>query len=254
MAINDARFDSEDELERWVFTNWTTFFGTSLLLPKVRIATSIGKQGTPDGIVFNFQRRAWWIVECELLAHGVWQHIAEQVARYVVAVRSPSTLRAVRDKLFEKIIADKMQDSIAQALGTNSLLLLQQLELFIEGVAPSLAILIDDHNQDLLDLCDSLDIATEIYRVKKFIVNGQAEYYSPDRNLPAVTFDSSADRQEGSTTYDAIEQLGGGEVLSSKFQLFRLRDSQAGRTHQNRLEGRDLSEATGRPSSARRCT
>src|SRR5687768_3823215 len=89
MAISDAKFDSEAELEQWVFANWGTFFGSSILLPKMRIVTPAGKQGVPDGIVFNFEKRAWWVIECELLTHGVWQHIAEQVTRFVVAARNP---------------------------------------------------------------------------------------------------------------------------------------------------------------------
>ena len=35
---------------------------------------------------------------------------------------------------------------------------------------------IDETDQDLLDFCDALDIPTQLYRVKKFIVNGRPEY------------------------------------------------------------------------------
>src|SRR5262249_29821390 len=161
-----------------------------------------------------FTQKAWWIIECELLKHGVWQHIAEQITRFVVAIRNPATLRLVRDKVFDNVMDDQQESMIAQALGTNTTRLLQQIELFLEGISPSLAIFIDDTDQDLLDCCDALDIPSEIYRIKKFIVNGQAEYYSPDKNQPAATFDSTAERQEGSTVFDVIDQLGGGEVVS----------------------------------------
>jgi hypothetical protein len=164
------------------------------------------------------------VVECELLSHGVWPHIAEQITRFVVAARNPATLREVRDKLFHKVLANEMQDAVAKALGTDTTRLLHQIELFLEGVTPSLAIFIDETDQDLLEFCDALDIPTEIYRVKKFIVNGQAEYYSPDRNQPAITFDSAASRQKGSSVYDVIDKLGGGEVVSSKNQCYRLHD------------------------------
>lgn len=224
MSIKEAPFDSEKELEDWSFVNSNTFFGKSILLPGFRITTPAGKHGVPDGFVFNFDQRAWWLVECELLAHGVWQHIAEQITRFVVAGRNPSTLRQVRDKLFERIVAESLEEAVASVLKTTPTRLLQQIELFIEGVAPSLAIFIDDTDQDLLDFCNALDIPTEIYRVKKFVVDGRPEYYSPDRNQPAVTFDSEGTRQEGSKAFDVIEQLGGGEVVSSQNRCYRLSD------------------------------
>src|SRR5262249_54473019 len=138
MAIRDAAFDREEELQAWAFANRERFFGDATLLPGFRIVTPTGKAGIPDGFVFDFDQEAWWVVECELLAHGVWQHIAEQVTRFVVAARNPTTLRQIRDKLFEKVIADGSQDPVAKALGTSPMRLLQQIELFLESVAPSL--------------------------------------------------------------------------------------------------------------------
>jgi hypothetical protein len=224
LAIADAKFDTESELQNWAFVNWLTFFGNSILLPGFRITTPAGKQGIPDGFVFNFDQRAWWVVECELLSHGVWPHIAEQITRFVVAIRNPATLRQVRDKLFEKVLAENVEETIAKALGTTATRLLQQLELFVEGVVPSLAILIDDTDADLLDFCRALDIQSQIYRVKKLIVNGRLEYYSPDKNQPAVTFDATDERQGGSSIFNVIEQLGGGEVVSSRSQCYGLHD------------------------------
>jgi hypothetical protein len=76
MAISDAQFDNEGELQKWAFSNGSTFFGNFVLLPGFRITTPKGKHGIPDGFAFNFDQRAWWVVECELLAHGVWQLLA----------------------------------------------------------------------------------------------------------------------------------------------------------------------------------
>jgi hypothetical protein len=59
VSIADAAFDTEDELQQWAFANWRTFFGNSILLPGIRITTSAGKHGTPDGFVFNFEQRSW---------------------------------------------------------------------------------------------------------------------------------------------------------------------------------------------------
>lgn len=224
MAITDAAFDREAELQTWAFVNCSTFFGNCVLLPGFKITTPSGKQSIPDGFAFNFDEKKWWVIECELLHHGVWPHIAEQITRFVVAVRNSGTLRQVRDKLFERIMESSRHDQVTTALTTTPHRLLQQLELFIEGVSPSIAIFIDDTNQDLEDFCDALDIPSEIYRVKKFLVNGKSEYYSPDRNVPVATFESEVTIQEGSVVFDVIEQLGGGEVINSRTKCYRLSD------------------------------
>ncbi|MBN8626818.1 MAG: hypothetical protein J0M17_15155 [Planctomycetes bacterium] len=238
MTITDHQFDSEMELQTWAFANADTFFGNVTLLPGFRITTPAGKHGIPDGLAFNFDQRRWWLVECELLSHGVWPHIAEQITRFVVAGRNPATFRQVRDKLFESVLSRKIDDEVCRSLGTVPTRLLQQIELFIEGVTPSLAVFIDETNQDLLDCCDALDIPTEIYRVKKFIVNGRAEYYSPDRSHPAAIFDSDDESKSGSSVFDVISLLGGGEVVSSKNRCYRLADGRMVKIQYSKLHAR----------------
>ncbi|MFH1300940.1 MAG: hypothetical protein ABIK07_07735 [Planctomycetota bacterium] len=238
MGISDASFDNEKELEGWTFSNCNTFFGDCIFLSGFRITTPAGKHGIPDGFAFNFSQRAWWFIECELLSHGVWPHIAEQVTRFVVAVNNPITLRIIRDKLFEKILEDNMQLTVAKALNTTTDRLLQQLELFLEGVDPSLAIFIDDTNQDLTDFCNALDTPTEVYRIRKLFVNDQVEYYSPDKSQPAIVTDPEPSRSEGSTNYDVIEELGGGEVINSRNKCFKLHDGRIVKVQFSKLHNR----------------
>ena len=38
----------------------------------------------------------WYVIEAELLSHGVWPHIAEQIARFVVATQNPSYCMSAR--------------------------------------------------------------------------------------------------------------------------------------------------------------
>jgi hypothetical protein len=224
MPIIDAPFDREQELEEWVFNNAVTFFGEAVLLRGFRIATPSGKHGVPDAFAFNFVSRSWWVVECELLAHGVWPHIAEQVTRFVVASRNSSTLREIRDRLFDAILSAGTEQAIAACLNADATRLLQQLEVFLETVAPAIVVFIDDTNQDLKDFCDALDVPTEIYRVNKFLVNGKAEYYSPDKNAPVIATAPEASSQAGSAGFDVIDQMGGGEVVDNRIRCYRLRD------------------------------
>ena len=49
MAITDADFDNEKELETWVVENLNLFLGDVVYLPPCRIQTFSGKGGIPDG-------------------------------------------------------------------------------------------------------------------------------------------------------------------------------------------------------------
>jgi hypothetical protein len=151
MPIAEATFDNEEELETWVTANVSIFLGDCVYLSKFQITTSSGKNAIPDGFAFNFATREWYLVECELLRHGVWPHIAEQITRFVVALQNPQTLRKVRDRLFEFLLTRGLAESVAARLETSAERLLQHLELFIEGIQPSIAIFIDDADQDLAD-------------------------------------------------------------------------------------------------------
>lgn len=76
MPIVDGEFDNEAELQRWVKANVSVFLQDCLFLDGFRITTTAGKGGVPDGFALNFKSREWYIIESELLSHGVWPHIA----------------------------------------------------------------------------------------------------------------------------------------------------------------------------------
>lgn len=104
MAITEAEFDNEAELQGWVKDEFTTFLPASDMLDGFSVKTLSGKGGVPDGFAFDFSGRAWYVIENELLNHGVWPHIAEQMVRFVVAMQNPETRRRIRDRLFEHVL------------------------------------------------------------------------------------------------------------------------------------------------------
>jgi hypothetical protein len=124
----------------------------------------------------------WYVIEAELLSHGVWPHIAEQLPRFVVAMQNPATRRTIRDILFESITENDYVDEACNDLNTTPKRLLQQIGLFIEGIDPEVLVLIDETNQDLQDQAHALSAQIKIFRVKKFLVNGKPVYHSFPRS------------------------------------------------------------------------
>jgi hypothetical protein len=115
---------------------------------------------------------------------------------------------------------------VAQRIETTPERLLQRIELFIEGVQPQIVIFMDDTNQDLTDFAHGLATSVRVYRVKKLLVDGEPEYYSPDRAMPAVTTTPEPPVPAGSQAYNVIEQLGSGKPITGhgRFVCYELAD------------------------------
>jgi hypothetical protein len=243
MAITELPFDNEAELERWAFSNLSNFIADCILLKKFQIVTLGGKGAVPDGLAFNIASGEWYVVECELIKHGVWPHIAEQITRFAVALQIPDTLRKIRDQLFEFVITNGSTNSISTLFNTSPDRLMQKIELFVEGVQPNILIFIDDTNQDLSDFAHALQMPTEIYRVRKFQVNGQLEYYSPDQAAPVLRTEPEEQRIADRQDYDVIEQLGGGSLLAgvggAKFRVFQLNDGRIVNIKRSKFHAQD---------------
>jgi hypothetical protein len=226
MAIVEVDFDSEKELENWVRENITDFFPDSIYIPGCSITTVSGKSGVPDGFVFNLEQYEWYVLEAELLSHGVWPHIAEQIIRFVVATQNPQARRTVRDKLFEHIDATKSIEAAAKKLDTSPERLLQQIELYVEGVEPQFAIFIDKTNQDLLDMVRALSAQTRVYQVRKFMVDGKPQFFSPDQNIPVIETAPGEEGELRSLELDLVGLLGEITLQAAihRFKCYRLVD------------------------------
>jgi hypothetical protein len=224
MTINEAEFENERELQEWVFSDIRRFLADSHLVNGFQIGTVSGKHGVPDGFAFSIPNREWYLVECELLSHGVWPHIAEQITRFIVALQNPETMRKVRDRFFEYVLEQQIGSEIVASLGTLPERLHQQLELFLETIEPKVVIFIDETNRDLSDMAQALNTPVSIFRIKKFIVDGKAEYYSPDITAPVIEIEPG---EEGPrVAYDIVELLGGGKLEASirRFKCYSLAD------------------------------
>ena len=118
MAIDESSFDNENELHTWIVANFEDFFQGTIYLDGFYISTVSGKRGLPDGFALNLNEREWYLVESELLSHGVWPHIAEQITRFIVAIQNPSARRIIRDNFFEKIVSEDLIEYACEALNT----------------------------------------------------------------------------------------------------------------------------------------
>lgn len=93
-----SSFSSESELEKVVIDNYEYLFGPdSFYLPKTLIRTADGAGTIPDGFAIDIGERKWYVVEAELGHHDVWNHIAKQVSKQIVASLQLTTKQKLED-------------------------------------------------------------------------------------------------------------------------------------------------------------
>lgn len=224
MTIERKKFDSESELHSWVEKNIDTFFGDVIYVKGFKIATGKNKGGVPDGFTLDLNNSSWTIIESELINHGVWDHIAEQIVRFIVASQNSFSKRRIRDRFYEEIISKNLTEAISEKLQIPTLRLLQEIENIIEATTPEIAIFIDDSNEDLVAMAKAMNSPTKIYRVQKYFSNGSIEYLSPDcsKSYFETTIEEVTETQAKPSS--VVDLLGGGRFIGNlnKTGIFEL--------------------------------
>lgn len=212
MAIEQRLFDNENELHNWVAENITTFFGDVLYVPgSFFITTKRNKRCKPDGYILDIQNSAWTIIESELLKHGVWEHIAEQIMRFIVAATSDATKRKIRDVFFDVIESKGLIPHFSETLGITQHRLIQRIENIIEGQTPDIAIFIDEVNEDLEEMIEALNATVKVFKIQKYLVNNAVEYLPPEGTNTSIETSVEEVADVKANIAETLELLGGGQ-------------------------------------------
>jgi len=86
-----------------IFGEDTKYFDVSL---KLKSISGLGSK--PDGCVLNFKDNYWYIVEVELSKHDPYDHIVNQLTRFINGIENPKTKNDVVDILYDEIDKNKM--------------------------------------------------------------------------------------------------------------------------------------------------
>jgi hypothetical protein len=226
MSIKKVAFTNESELHGWVEKNVKRFFGDAIYLKGFRINTKRNKFGIPDGFVLDLENNSWTIIESELIKHGVWDHIAEQIVRFIVAIRSSDTKRKIRNQFFDEIEKRDLIKEYAKKLNLKEHRLIQNIENLIETTTPDIAIFIDDVNEDLEDMAEAVNATISIFKIQKYSVNGKIEYQSPEGNKSVFETTVEDVKDSRGNFAAALDAMGGGKPLPSvnRIKIFQLKD------------------------------
>jgi len=164
-----APFDNEVELEQVVVDNYEYLFGPdSFYLQKTLIKTADGAGTIPDGFAIDLGQKKWYIVEAELGYHDVWNHIAKQVSKQIVASLQLTTKQKLEDisaDLYEKdeYIKEKFNN-----LGISSVNVRKVIRDILQD-DPIIGIPIDSIPNDLKDWARQQKHNVKLWIVSKFV-------------------------------------------------------------------------------------
>ncbi len=184
-----APFASEDELEGVVRDNAEAIFGpSSIYFPKMLFKTPGGAGSVPDGFVIDLAARSWFVVEVELARHGVWTHIAPQVARQVIASTQPISKQLLIEWVVERARED---NGVLEKFSELNIAPLDVRRVLAEilDTRPVVGIPIDMISRDLHEWAQSLKNEVKLWVVKKYVEFSHPDnvlYEVPDENRPEI--------------------------------------------------------------------
>ncbi len=182
-------FENEAEIEKVVFDNYEYLFGPdSFYLPKTLIKTADGAGTIPDGFAIDLGQRKWYVVETELGHHDVWNHIAKQVSKQIVASLQLITKQKLEDISAEMYENNEYIKEKFTNLGISSVNVRKVIrDILVDE--PIIGIPIDSIPNDLKDWARQQRHKVKLWIVSKFVElknAGNIIYEFPEEFKPAL--------------------------------------------------------------------
>jgi len=195
-----AKFSNEEEIEKVVEKNAEYIFGPdSIYLPKTLIKSADGVGTIPDGFVIDLLNRQWFIVEAELSIHSVWNHIAPQIAKQIIAAQQPSTRRILLEVVIDLVKENSILQEKFDSFNIDQIDIRRHLSEIFE-TKPIIGLPIDSVSLDLREWAQTLKSEVKLWIVRKLVDYSDSTniiYEIPDEYKPV--FDSVIESSESET-------------------------------------------------------
>ncbi|MBK8698585.1 MAG: hypothetical protein IPN29_03220 [Saprospiraceae bacterium] len=156
-------------MEQVIVDNYEYLFGpTSFYLPKTKIKTADGVGTIPDGFAIDIGQKKWYLVEAELMHLSVWNHIAPQVTKQILASQQSITKRTLVELAVEQYQADPYTKEKFEDLNIAAINVRQVVGDILE-TDPIIGVPIDGVTNDLRDWARTLKYKVKLWIVSKFV-------------------------------------------------------------------------------------
>lgn len=207
LILNDTKFikspfNSEAELEQVIINNYEYLFGpTSFYLPKAKVKTADGGGTIPDGFAIDIGQRKWYLVEAELMHHSVWNHIAPQVTKQLLASTQKSTKRILIDLAVTYYKQDPYTREKFNDLSIAEINVRQVVGDILES-DPIIGIPIDGITDDLKEWARTLKYNVKLWVVNKFVELNRPTniaFEFPEEFRPELDTEEESDPKKSNT-------------------------------------------------------
>ena len=249
-------FDNEDEIERVAIQNADFIFGpSSIYIPKKLIRTFDGTGTIPDGYAIDLDGRRWYVVEAELAHHSVWNHIAPQVAKQIIAANNPATKQMLINFVIDQVRDD---DALQEKFTEQNIEQIDYRRVLndILDSDPIIGMPIDGIKRDLKEWAETLRVDVRLWLIKKYMEFDSPDniaYEIPEEFRPAVITSHGTSSESTNTHYGVtIDDLIQANLLQVGQQLsmpYKPRNGEQKHYHATVLESGEL-EVLGRRFSA----
>jgi predicted transport protein len=140
---------------------------TRFINASARLKSEAGIGSEPDGFVINLIEKKLYLIEVELSKHHPYNHISNQLIRFVNGMDSLSTKSAVTDALFEEIEANKkLKRFFEEHIEENLYKWLKRLV----NKPPTIVVIIEEKTKEVVEACKILmkSYNTQIIEFKSF--------------------------------------------------------------------------------------
>jgi hypothetical protein len=113
-----------------------------------RLKSKAGIGSVPDGFVIIFSDSPQWhIVEVELSSHQLYDHIVNQVGRFINGIKNPVTQKNIIDTIYQEITGSKISKvEVEEAIGSGEI---HKFLTDLISLPPILTIIIEKKTQEL---------------------------------------------------------------------------------------------------------
>ena len=155
LIIDGAKYEAwipEKEVEEFqpiVKEHVQDIFGNeSKYIEARRLKSKAGIGSVPDGFVIIFgDSPQWHIVEVELSSHQLYDHIVNQVGRFINGIKNPVTQKNIIDTIYQEITGSKISKvEVEEAIGSGEI---HKFLTDLISLPPILTIIIEKKTQEL---------------------------------------------------------------------------------------------------------
>jgi predicted transport protein len=175
LLIDGAKFklwtptDEEKQFHPMIKEHHKEIFGEDSIYFDVKqvIRSSSGIGAIPDAYAIKLYPPRWYVIENELATHPIYEHIVNQLTRFINGIENQSARIPIIDAIYSKINEDiVLKAVIRKNIGTDDI---YHFIYKLISSPPKIVIIIDEKTSETEDACHIFKYPTEIIEFKTYV-------------------------------------------------------------------------------------